>query len=54
MHGVLPPAGLPRCHRRRKNYFFAITHDGQTFSEEEAKAGIVFDYYNDLLGKLFT
>lgn len=32
---------------------FAINHNGQTFSEEEAKAGIVFDYYNELLGKAF-
>lgn len=32
---------------------FAINHNGQTFSEEEAKAGIVFDYYNEFLGKAF-
>jgi hypothetical protein len=29
---------------------FAITHDGQTFSEEEAKADVIFSYYNSLLG----
>ena len=43
---------LQACHRRRKNYLFAVTHDGQTFSEEEAKANIVFSYYNGLLGYL--
>ena len=31
-----------------------ITHEGQTFTEEEAKAGIVHAYYNDLLGKPFS
>jgi hypothetical protein len=36
---------LQACHRRRKNYLFAITHNGQTFSEEEAKAGIVYSFY---------
>lgn len=44
---------LQACHRWRKNYLFAITHQGHTFSEEEAKAGLVFSYYNDLLGKPF-
>lgn len=45
---------LQACHRRRKNYLFAVTHNGQTFSEEEAKADIVFSYYNDLLGSAFV
>lgn len=45
---------LQACHRRRKNYLFAISHDGQTFSEEEAKAGIVFQFYDNLLGTPFT
>ena len=45
---------LQACHRRRKNYLFALSHNGQTFSEEEAKANIVFDYYNALLGTPFT
>lgn len=44
---------LLACHRRRKNFLFAITHDGQTFTEEEAKMGIVFQYYNMLLGTPF-
>ncbi|XP_066323685.1 uncharacterized protein [Miscanthus floridulus] len=44
---------LQACHRRRKNYLFAINHNGQTFSEEEAKAGIVYSYYNELLSKAF-
>lgn len=44
---------LQACHRRRKNYLLAITHNGQTFTEEEAKADIVFSYYNDLLGTTF-
>lgn len=41
---------LQACHRRRKNYLFTIVHDGQTFSEEEAKAELVFNYYHSLLG----
>jgi hypothetical protein len=44
---------LQACHRRRKNYLFAINHNGQTFSEEEAKTDIVFSYYNELLGTEF-
>ena len=35
---------LQACHRRRKNYLLAINHNGQTFTEEEVKAGIVFTY----------
>jgi hypothetical protein len=45
---------LLACHSRRKNYLFAINHNGQTFSEEEAKANVVFSYYNDLLGTDFV
>lgn len=45
---------LQACHRRRKNYMFTINHGGQTFTEEEAKAGIVYDYYNDLVGRPFS
>lgn len=45
---------LQACHRQRKNYLFAIAHQGQTFSEEEAKAGIVYKYYNNILGTPFT
>jgi len=32
---------------------FAIVHEGNTFTEEQAKAGIVFNYYNDIIGKPF-
>lgn len=45
---------LQACHRRRKNYLLAITHNGETFTEEEAKADLVFSYYNGLLGTPFT
>lgn len=45
---------LQACHRRRKNYLFAISHGGQTFTEDEAKAGIVFSFYDGLLGTSFT
>lgn len=45
---------LQACHRRSKNYLFTLTHNGETFSEEDAKADIVFDYYNGLLGTAFT
>jgi hypothetical protein len=31
-----------------------LSHDGHTFSEDEAKADIVFNYYNSLLGTPFT
>jgi hypothetical protein len=44
---------LMACHRRRKNYLFAIQHDGQTFSEEHAKSEVVFSYYNGILGAPF-
>jgi exonuclease III len=45
---------LQACHRRRKNYLFSLQHNGQTFTEEDCKADIVFDYYNSLLGTAFT
>lgn len=45
---------LQACHRRRKNYLFSLQHNGQTFTEEDAKADIVFDYYNSLLGTTYT
>jgi hypothetical protein len=44
---------LMACHRRRKNFLFAIQHDGQTFSEEHAKSEVVFSYYNGILGAPF-
>jgi hypothetical protein len=45
---------LMACHRRQKNYLLAISHNGQTFSENEAKADVVYSYYNDLLGTAFV
>lgn len=45
---------LQACHRRRKNYLFTIYHNGQSFSEEEAKVDLVFEYYNSLLGTPFS
>lgn len=45
---------LQACHRRRKTYLFALVHNSQTFSEDEAKADVVFSYYNDLLGTAFV
>jgi hypothetical protein len=45
---------LMACHRRRKNYLLAISHNGQTFSGNEAKANVVYSYYNDLLGTAFV
>jgi len=32
----------------------AIQYDGQTFTEDEAKAGAVYSYYNSILGTPFT
>ena len=32
----------------------AVQHEGQTFSEDEAKAGDVYSYYNSILGMPFT
>lgn len=45
---------LQACHRRRTNSIFAINHEGQCFTEEEAKSGIVYQYYNGLLGTPFS
>lgn len=44
---------LQAYHRQRKNFLLAISHHGQTFTEDEAKAGIVFEFYNNLLGVPF-
>jgi len=44
---------LMACHRKRKNHLFALLHNGQTFTEDEAKAGIVHSYSKDLLGTPF-
>lgn len=45
---------LQACHRRRKIYLFAVAHNGHTFTEEEAKAELVFSYYDDILGVPFA
>jgi len=44
---------LQACHRCRKNYLLTISHEGQTFSEEEAKVGVVYFYYNAIIGMPF-
>jgi hypothetical protein len=44
---------LQACHRGRKNYIPSVHHEGQWFSDEEAKADFIFDYYNNILGKPF-
>jgi hypothetical protein len=33
---------LQACHRRRKNFLAAVQHNGQTFTEDEAKEGLVY------------
>lgn len=40
---------LQACHRHRKNYLFAIDRNGQTFSVEQAKANVVYSYYDIIL-----
>lgn len=45
---------IQACHRRRKNYISAVHHDGQVFTEEEAKSEIVYEYYHQILGRPFT
>jgi hypothetical protein len=44
---------LQACHRRRKNFMLAISHEGQTFSKDDAKAGLIYAYYNGILGTPF-
>jgi hypothetical protein len=44
---------LQACHRCRKNYLAAVHHNGQLFTEEEAKADLVHDYYQNILGTPF-
>lgn len=41
---------LQACHRRRKNQLPSLSHNGLTFTAEEAKADLVYSYY-DSLGK---
>lgn len=44
---------LQACHRGRKNYIPSVLHEGQWFSDEDAKADLIFQYYNNILGKPF-
>lgn len=44
---------LQVCHRNRKNIIPVVQHDGQWFSGEEAKADLVFEYYNGILERPF-
>lgn len=45
---------LQACHRCRKNTIPAIQHEGTWFSADQAKADIMFEYYNGILGKPFN
>lgn len=45
---------LQACHHKRKNYIPTIEHEGQTFSVEEAKADVIYEYYNNILGTYFA
>lgn len=45
---------LQACHRNRKNVIPAIMHDGAWFSADQAKADVIYEYYNGILGKPFT
>lgn len=45
---------LQACHRSRKNAIPVLQHGGQWFTAEEAKSDLVYEYYNDILGKPFT
>lgn len=45
---------LQACHRRRKNYMLAIAHNGVTFTEDDAKEEVIYDYYNAILGTAFV
>lgn len=45
---------LQACHRNRKNVIPALQHDGTWFSADQAKADIIFEYYNGILGKPFS
>ena len=44
---------LQACHRKHKSYILTISHGGQSFTSDEAKLGVVFDYYDGLLGTRF-
>ena len=44
---------LQACHRGRKNQIPAILHDGIWLSDNGEKSNIIYEYYNDILGKPF-
>lgn len=44
---------LQACHRKRKSYIPTFNHNSRTFTSEEAKSGVVFEYYDALLGRRF-
>jgi hypothetical protein len=44
---------LQACHRSRKNYIPSLLHEGNWFSAEDAKADVIFSYYNGILGTPF-
>lgn len=44
---------LQACHRKRKSYIPSFTQKGCTFTTEEAKSGVAFEYYDGLLGTRF-
>jgi len=45
---------LQSCHRSRKNHIVSALHDGNWVAAEESKADLIFNYYNELLGKPFV
>jgi lambda repressor-like predicted transcriptional regulator len=45
---------LQAYHRNRKNVITTLQHEGQSITAEEAKADLIYEYYNDILGKPFT
>jgi hypothetical protein len=44
---------LQACHRKRKSYIPSFEHAGSMFTEEEAKADAIYDYFNNILGTYF-
>jgi len=44
---------LQACHRNRKNQIPTLQQDGLSFSADEAKANLFFNYYNGILGVPF-
>jgi hypothetical protein len=44
---------LQACHRSRKNHIHSILHEGHWFTADEAKEGVIFNYYKGILGTPF-